>query len=109
MKRESEPQPGDRPGTPGGAGRRLERHDITVLVQRQKLKQHHYHITPQRLAIISILATSQDTPSAGQIFERLKAQFPTTSLATVYKTIGMLKNEGEVLELEFQNGSNRYD
>jgi Fur family peroxide stress response transcriptional regulator len=75
----------------------------------QKLKQHHYRITPQRLAIIRILATSRDHPSVEQIFERLKAQFPTTSLATVYKTIGMLKDVGEILELEFQNGGNRYD
>ena len=35
--------------------------------------------------------------------------FPTTSLATVYKTISVIKELGEVLELEFSNGHNRYD
>lgn len=75
----------------------------------QKLKRDHHRITPQRVAIISILATSLDHPSAEQIFERLKAQFPTTSLATVYKTISMLKEVGEVLEMKFQDGSNHYD
>jgi Fur family peroxide stress response transcriptional regulator len=32
-----------------------------------------------------------------------------TSLATVYKTIGIMKEMGEVLELEFSQGANRYD
>lgn len=32
-----------------------------------------------------------------------------TSLATVYKTIGIMKKMGEVLELEFSIGANRYD
>lgn len=35
--------------------------------------------------------------------------FPTTSLATVYKNVAVLKELGEVLELGFSNDSNRYD
>jgi len=31
------------------------------------------------------------------------------SLATVYKTISLLKREGEILELEFSDLGNRYD
>jgi Fur family peroxide stress response transcriptional regulator len=31
------------------------------------------------------------------------------SLATVYKTLGLLKEMGEVLELGFRNDDNRYD
>lgn len=34
--------------------------------------------------------------------------FPMTSLATVYKTVDMLKAEGEILELGFANGISRY-
>ena len=34
---------------------------------------------------------------------------PTTSLATVYKTVALIKELGEVLELAFGDGSNRYD
>ena len=35
-------------------------------------------------------------------------QFPTISLATVYKTLVLLKDEGEVLEIDLHNDS-RYD
>ena len=43
------------------------------------------------------------------IHARIKEQFPTTSLATVYKMIATLKDMGEVLELGFADGSSRYD
>ena len=52
-----------------------------------KLKGHDFRITPQRLAILEILSASKDHPSAEQIYEKVKTDFPTTSLATVYKTI----------------------
>ncbi|MGC8659067.1 MAG: Fur family transcriptional regulator [Desulfomonilaceae bacterium] len=74
-----------------------------------KLKSLDLRITPQRLAVLRILATSEDHPSAEQIFEKVKIEFPTTSLATIYKTIALLKNLNEVLELGFPDGSNRYD
>jgi Fur family peroxide stress response transcriptional regulator len=75
----------------------------------EKLKEWDYRITPQRLAILKILAVSDGHPSAERIFDQIKEEFPTTSLATVYKTIATLKEMGEVLELGFANDSNRYD
>ena len=48
-------------------------------------------------------------PSAEDLFARVRETCPTTSLATVYKTLDTLKAIGEVLELEFRDGSNRYD
>lgn len=74
-----------------------------------KLKSLDFRITPQRLAVIRILAASEDHPTAEQIFEKVKTEFPTTSLATIYKTIALLKGLNEVLELGFPDGSNRYD
>ncbi len=74
-----------------------------------KLKNLEFRITPQRLAVLRILADSDGHPSAEQIFERVRTEFPTTSLATIYKTIALLKSINEVLELGFPDGSNRYD
>jgi Fur family peroxide stress response transcriptional regulator len=74
-----------------------------------KLKNLEFRITPQRLAVLRILADSEGHPSAEQIFERVRTEFPTTSLATIYKTIALLKSINEVLELGFPDGSNRYD
>jgi Fur family peroxide stress response transcriptional regulator len=74
-----------------------------------KLKERGYRATPQRVALLKIIAASEGHPSAPQIFERMRQQFPTTTLATVYKTLTLLKEMGEVLELEFSGAENRYD
>jgi len=75
----------------------------------EKLKVSDFRITPQRHAVLSILAASQEHPSVDQIYKEVKARFPTTSLATVYKTVSLLKELDEVLELGFHDGNNRYD
>jgi Fur family transcriptional regulator, peroxide stress response regulator len=74
-----------------------------------KLKSRDFRITPQRLAVLKILADSEGHPSVDDIYKEVKALFPTTSLATVYKTVSLLKELNEVLELGFPDGSNRYD
>jgi Fur family peroxide stress response transcriptional regulator len=74
-----------------------------------KLKEQKFRITPQRLAILKILAVSDGHPNVEQIFKQVKADFPTTSLATLYKTVTLLKQLNEVLELGFSNSGNRYD
>ena len=74
-----------------------------------KLKEKGHRITPQRLAILRMLTESNGHPSAEDIFQRVQVNFPTTSLATVYKTIAVMKELGEVLELEFSSDHNRYD
>jgi Fur family transcriptional regulator, peroxide stress response regulator len=74
-----------------------------------RLKSRDFRITPQRLAILKILAASQGHPSVDDIYQEVRVIFPTTSLATVYKTVSLLKELNEVLELGFPDGSNRYD
>jgi Fur family peroxide stress response transcriptional regulator len=74
-----------------------------------KFREREYRITPQRLALLRLLATSESHPSAAQLHEQLREQYPTTSLATVYKTLSRLKEMGEVLELGFSDDDNRYD
>ena len=75
----------------------------------QKFKDNGHRITPQRLAIVKILAKSEGHPSVENIHDQIKKDFPTMSLATVYKNIELIKSLGEVLELGFPDGGNRYD
>jgi Fur family peroxide stress response transcriptional regulator len=74
-----------------------------------RLREQGHRLTPQRMAALKILTTSEEHPRVEQIYEHVKADFPMTSLATVYKTVTLLKDMGEVLELGFSDGSNRYD
>jgi Fur family transcriptional regulator, peroxide stress response regulator len=74
-----------------------------------KLKGQAFRFTPQRLAVLEVLAASEDHPSVAQIHAAVLQRFPTTSLATVYKTVLLLKDLNEVLELGFPDSGNRYD
>ena len=74
-----------------------------------KLREHKFRITPQRMAVLRVLAASDRHPSVEMVYGTIKREFPTTSIATVYKTIHVLKQINEVLELGFPDGSNRYD
>jgi Fur family peroxide stress response transcriptional regulator len=73
------------------------------------LQESGHRITPQRYSILKVLVESRKHPSAEDIYRELSTVFPTMSLATVYKTLTLLKEEGEVLELGFSDLGNRYD
>lgn len=75
----------------------------------KKLGDQGYRLTPQRMAVLRILATSQEHLNVEEIYARVHKEFPMTSLATIYNTVTMLKDMGEVLELSFGSGGNRYD
>ena len=83
--------------------------EIRLRKMVEALRENHYRITPQRLAILNVLAESKGHPSAETIYDRVKPAFPTTSLATIYKNITVLKDLNQVLELGFSDDSNRYD
>jgi Fur family transcriptional regulator, peroxide stress response regulator len=86
----------------------LERPErLNELIQR--LKQRGHRMTPQRVAVLRILTGSIDHLTAEQIHQRVLQEFPMTSLATIYKTVNLLKEMGELLELSFGSDSNRYD
>jgi Fur family peroxide stress response transcriptional regulator len=74
-----------------------------------KLREHQFRITPQRLAVLRALAASEGHPSVEGVYETVRREFPTTSIATIYKTIHVLKQIKEVLEIALPDGSNRYD
>jgi Fur family peroxide stress response transcriptional regulator len=91
-----------------------KRSDSTNTEQRlnqmlSKLKEHDFRLTPQRLAVLKVLAVSRGHPTVERIYETVRVKFPTTSIATIYKTVNLLKQLNEVLELGFADGSNRYD
>ncbi len=82
----------------------LENHMKRSQVIIQKLRDNGHKITPQRLAIAKVLAKSKGHPSVENIHHQLKKDFPTMSLATIYKNILLINSLGEVLELGFPDG-----
>lgn len=68
--------------------------DITTLTSA--LKQAGMRVTPQRVAICELLATSHEHPTAAMIYDELKPRFDSLSLATVYNTLDTLVGLGVV-------------
>jgi len=83
------------------------RQRLDALVGRLREKGHR--LTPQRMAVLKVLIGSHEHPSAEQIHARVKAELPMTSLATTYKTLAVLKQMEEVLEINLGNDGSRYD
>jgi Fur family peroxide stress response transcriptional regulator len=73
-----------------------------------RLRESEYRLTPQRVELIRLIAASDGHPSASKLYNQIKVQFPTMSLATVYKTLDLLKELGEVLEIGLRD-DNHYD
>jgi Fur family peroxide stress response transcriptional regulator len=72
------------------------------------LKERDYRLTPQRVELVRLIVASAGHPSAAQLYARIKCQFPTMSQATIYKTLALLKDMGQVLEIDLRDDSH-YD
>jgi Fur family peroxide stress response transcriptional regulator len=72
------------------------------------LKERNYRLTPQRIELVRLIARSEGHPSAGQLYATIHKRFPTMSHATVYKTLLLLKEMGQVLEIDLRDDSH-YD
>lgn len=79
---------------------------ITVIDVLQKLG---LRATPQRLAILALLEGNTSHPSAEEIYARLKPEFPSLSLATVYNTLEVLARGGALQEIEIDPERRRFD
>ena len=67
-------------------------------------------LTPQRRAVLEVLATATDHPTAAEVFERVRARVPGIGAATVYRTLTRLVDAGQALELSLGDGASaRYD
>jgi len=66
----------------------------------ERMRDRGCRITPQRLVIVQALFTlGPEHPSIEQLYAAVKRDYPTTSQATVYKTVALLKEMGEVFEV----------
>lgn len=66
-------------------------------------------LTHQRLAVYEELAGRKDHPSAEALYDSLKKNYPSLSLATVYKTLQTLHEMGMVSRVPSPISQARYD
>jgi Fur family peroxide stress response transcriptional regulator len=87
---------------------RLQPQDVEAKLKKS-LREKGYKLTPQRKAILNLLAREMSHPGAADILKKVKKTVPQISMSTVYYTLDILKKEGLIHELEFYDQDNRYD
>jgi Fur family peroxide stress response transcriptional regulator len=67
------------------------------------LRERDFRLTPQRVELVRLIAASEGHPSAAQLYAKIRIRFPTMSQATVYKTLALLKEMNQVLEIDLRD------
>ncbi len=76
---------------------------------RSLFKAKKVPLTHQRLAVYEELSARHDHPSAESLHESLRKDYPSLSLATVYKTLQTLHRMGVVARVDSPTSQARYD
>jgi Fe2+ or Zn2+ uptake regulation protein len=75
----------------------------------QQLRERRIAVTPQRLAVMAVLANRRDHPTADHIYQEVRRQHPAISFNTVYKTLEILCQQGMVIKVNPLHAVARYD
>ena len=63
----------------------------------------------QKEVIVRILKSTSSHPTADWVYEQARKEMPNISLATVYRNLKLMKDSGELLELDLGQGQSHYD
>jgi Fe2+ or Zn2+ uptake regulation protein len=65
--------------------------------------------TKQREAILSVLKGTTTHPTADWVYEEVRKEIPNISLGTVYRNLKLLRESGEILEIDLSSTFSRFD
>jgi len=71
--------------------------------------KNSYRNTRQRQEILDFLLKCESHPTADYVYQRMKKKFRNLSLGTVYRNLRILKERGQIWELDFGTGFSRFD
>jgi len=82
----------------------MKQEEIVKILSEFGLKATH-----QRIAVLLVLSSIPTHPSAEDIYTKLIKNYPTISLATVYKTVETFEQVGLIKKIRTDCGYVRYD
>ena len=83
---------------------------MTAVNLEQKCIEAGLKMTEPRKVILDVLAHAKDHPSVEEVYDRAKKQDTSISMATVYRTLGLLDELGLVYRHEFSDSDHaRYE
>ena len=68
-----------------------------------------YRNTTRRTLILDEVQAAEGHLTAGEIFERVRRRYPTIAYGTVYRSLHLLAQHGQIQELTFADQSSRFD
>lgn len=73
------------------------------------MEQIGKRMTRQKKLILDILRSTDKHPTADWVYAEARKVIPDISLGTVYRNLGVLKEAGEIMELNYGSTYSRYD
>ena len=75
----------------------------------QKCLSKGVKLTDQRKIIVKVMTQSKDHPDVDELYKRVSKIDPKISIATVYRTVKLLEEEGIVTKHDFKGKKARYE
>ena len=66
-------------------------------------------MTRQRKLIADIIMNSMGHMTAEEIFLKAKEEMPTIAIGTVYRNLGLMVNDGDIVQIKMAQGPDKYD
>jgi Fur family ferric uptake transcriptional regulator len=91
---------------------RKEESSMTALQERQMAKlckEYGLRLTGPRKVILHVLGSMTDHPDVMELHRRATAIDPNIAIATVYRTVNLLKEKGVLERHTFADGRSRYE
>ena len=72
------------------------------------LRHRGYRLTPQRRAVLEVIAGTDEHLTPADIFQRVRGEHRGIGLVTVYRTLDILSELGLICELRTEDGGRSY-
>ncbi|MEO9871891.1 Fur family transcriptional regulator [Ekhidna sp.] len=76
---------------------------------KDRLSEAGLKATHPRMVILREVMTSEDHPSAENIYEEIRNDNPSISLGSIYRVLDVLVDSGLLQRVSVKSGSKRYD
>ena len=72
------------------------------------IREHGYKVTPQRRAVLKVIARSRNHLTPAAIYQKVHQEHPGTGLVTVYRTLEILAHLGLICKLHAEDNCRSY-
>lgn len=76
---------------------------------RNVIIDHNMRVTPQRMAVLEALTNLRTHPTADDIIQYIRVEYPGVSVGTVYNTLEIFTEKGVVKKVKTDKDVMRYD